>query len=422
MLPSADLSHLPAPARASIDASRDAFIREDRGSVRRGNDHSHDSRLRHFACWLDRLCYDQQSLARLTPEQEPDVLGAFLADLRKGYTLQGSAALTATTLRNYLTSARTGLSLLRQDLSPFFSLPSVSVSLPSSAVSSPYLREQLATRANWSRPTPLKEPYTLAMLVALQKVVSDMSPLAHAHLGVEAAALDWLVLILFTGSRLAEYFQTRLKKGVRFNTIPSITDAGPWGGMPLAFIRADFVFFDRAHCLASPTSLATLFADGQLLAVHVRFRFDKSKKNFTIRIFHTTGHSLLDAVAAAVSIFARAKALGIPEHEPIGAFWSPRLSSFTFLRDYHIRNALRSGCLLAYPGPLHYLRLHITRLLPHSGRVTAALCLALGGASVDTIAHKLRWQRASVPTYLRKCWQDVGPLMLTILQGAYHTS
>jgi hypothetical protein len=79
-------------------------------------------------------------------------------------------------------------------------------------------------------------------------------------------------------------------------------------------------------------------------------------------------------------------------------------------------------CCLAYPDPTHYLRIHIDRLVPHSNRVTAAVCLKMGGATDEDIAFRLRWNIASVPTYLRECFQEVGTIMTTTLQGAFKTS
>jgi hypothetical protein len=79
-------------------------------------------------------------------------------------------------------------------------------------------------------------------------------------------------------------------------------------------------------------------------------------------------------------------------------------------------------CVAAYSDPTHYLRIHIDRLVPHSNRVTAAVCLQMGGASHEDIAFRLRWKVGSVPTYLRECFQEVGPIMSSTLQGAFKTS
>jgi hypothetical protein len=37
---------------------------------------------------------------------------------------------------------------------------------------------------------------------------------------------DWTMLGLFTGSHVPKYAQTRLKAGIRYNTIPITVDAG----------------------------------------------------------------------------------------------------------------------------------------------------------------------------------------------------
>jgi hypothetical protein len=156
--------------------------------------------------------------------------------------------------------------------------------------------------------------------------------------------------------------------------------------------------------------------------VHIRFRFDKSQHNFSIRKFETTDDPILNPVDAAVSIVRRAILLRVPKLEPVGVYMPSWLPTYKFLRDYHITPILRAMCILAYPDESHYLRIHIARLVPHSNRVTAAVCLKMGGATDDEIAFRLRWNIASVPTYLRECFQEVGPIMASTLQGALKTS
>ena len=79
------------------------------------------------------------------------------------------------------------------------------------------------------------------------------------------------------------------------------------------------------------------------------------------------------------------------------------------------------ACRLAYPDPNHYCRLHISGIVAHSNRVTAALCLKLGGATDEDIAFRLRWHVSSVPTYLRECFNGIDAVMQTAIQGALTT-
>jgi hypothetical protein len=156
--------------------------------------------------------------------------------------------------------------------------------------------------------------------------------------------------------------------------------------------------------------------------VHIRFRFDKSATNISIRTFMITDDHILIQLRLTVSILRRAQILKVPAREPVGVYAVDGLSGYKFLRDYHITPILRHMYVHAYKNPMHYLRIHIHRLVPHSNRVTAAVCLKMGGAPDEEIAFRLRWNVASVPTYLRKCFQEVGPIMLTTLQGAFKTS
>jgi hypothetical protein len=79
---------------------------------------------------------------------------------------------------------------------------------------------------------------------------------------------------------------------------------------------------------------------------------------------------------------------------------------------------MRSACLSAYPNPDHYLRRHITSLVTHSMRVTAAVALAQAGISIEDIAFRLRWSPQSVTTYLRDCTHQIGRLTHAAIVGA----
>jgi hypothetical protein len=103
-------------------------------------------------------------------------------------------------------------------------------------------------------------------------------------------------------------------------------------------------------------------------------------------------------IVALINVFRRASLLRIPTHEPIGQY-RQKNGVIICLRDKDVRDILCAGCIRAYPNSSHYCRLHINGIVAHSNRVTAALCLYLGGASIDEIAFRLRWEPGSVPTY-----------------------
>jgi hypothetical protein len=158
------------------------------------------------------------------------------------------------------------------------------------------------------------------------------------------------------------------------------------------------------------------------MTVHIRFRYDKGAENFAIQRFSLSSDPVLDPVDAVVSILHRATLLLVPKWDPIGVYGASPSSPFYFLRDSHVRDELRNMCIRTYPDPNHYLRIHVARIVPHSNRVTAAVCLHMGGASIDDIAFCLRWHVSSVPTYLRECFQDVGAVMEQAVTGAFKTS
>jgi hypothetical protein len=355
----------------------------------------------------------------MTNDQLIDTLGAYLEDVKKGNNLQ-KLHLTGQSLRNYVTAAAMCMSLLTGVMPQYYDPATLS---HKRIFLHPYLHERIMQRSIWSKPEQLKEPFTYRMLADHASLLAKKNKVySYSFVGLDYAVWDWLRLGVFTGSRLAEYAQSNLRATQRYQTIPNNADSGPWAGMSLAFIAEDFTFYDHQNCTVPVDKVLQMHKQKRIHMVHIRFRFDKSKTNFSIRKFMSTQDSILHPVDAAVSILRRAQILGVPPTEPVGVYSKKEDIEFSFLRDYNITPVLRQMCVRAYPDPKHYLRLHIHRLVPHSNRVTAAVCLKMGGAKDEEIAFCLRWNVASVPTYLRECFQEVGQVMLNTLQGAFKTS
>jgi hypothetical protein len=183
----------------------------------------------------------------------------------------------------------------------------------------------------------------------------------------------------------------------------------------------DFTFFTAGLIMISHDCVASFHAQRAISAIQIRFRFDKSKDNFTIRKFSTLDHPFLNPVDAAVSILCRAQILGVPANEPIGVFQTPLAITFAFITAKTVTDVMHHACIVAYPDPQHHLLRNIKSLVAHSNRVTAAVCLQQGGASNDEIAFRLRWQPGSVPIYLPDCFQAVGDTLQKTLVGAYRS-
>jgi hypothetical protein len=347
-----------------------------------------------------------------------DLLGAFLTEVKSGTNLS-KTTLTGQTLRNYVKAATDCFSLLTG--TPF-TITDLATLSQKQAHLHPYIQELISQRSNWAQPKPRKEPYTYCMLATQARFLSKLpAPLITSFFHKEYVVWDWLRLGVFTGSRLGEYAQSNLRKGQRYQVVPSSTDTGEWAGQPLAFICEDFTFYDADDCVVPHSSLYSQHHKQTLRAVHIRFRYDKSAENFSLRKFSASTDPILNPVDALVSILHRADLLRVPSHEPIGVYGG-KGDRYYFLRDSHVCDILRLICIRTYPDPTHYLCIHILRLVPHSNRVTAAVCLQMGGATLADIAFRLRWHIVSVPTYLRECFQEVGPIMEQAIPGAFKTS
>lgn len=61
----------------------------------------------------------------------------------------------------------------------------------------------------------------------------------RAFLEVESAILNWTILGLFTGSRIAEYGQGKKRKHEPFSMVPRFELAGQWAGTLITFMRSE---------------------------------------------------------------------------------------------------------------------------------------------------------------------------------------
>jgi len=164
-------------------------------------------------------------------------------------------------------------------------------------------------------------------------------------LGKTAAVFDWSCLGIFTGSRSGEYAQTVAKHN-KFACVPNSWAALPqWHNTPIAFLAADFSFYDK-HLRLVHISLLLDLSTLDPLNVHARFRFDKSSTNFTIHK-HKQGQGFLCLVRAARSILRRAATLNVPAGNLVGTFHTHPSGSFIYLQSTDIRKVMRMSVDIA---------------------------------------------------------------------------
>jgi hypothetical protein len=424
MLPSGDLSNLPSPARAIISNSRDVFVSADRGHVRGKNDATLDARARHFATWLETAGFTVDNLGLIKQEAFHSILAAYVKAVAAGDNCKRLTTLADASIRGYLAAASDTMTLLTSKPCTYLDQATLGTKRPKVM---PMISESIGQRAAWKIPRPRKEPFTMAMIDALRQWLDNHSSKHHIHvtfLTSEYAVYDWVRLGCFTGSRIAEYGQSSSGslKGKRYARIPNTPAAGIWANQSIAFIAADFTFYSKEGIQVDISFCYLTTALQHIWFLHVRFCFDKSGTNFSIRKYTRLPKADFDPVIAAINIIRRAHLLQLPSLKPLGQFRNPTHSDNSMLKDSHVRDHLRMACCLAYPNPQHYCRIHIAGIVSHSNRVFAALCLKLGGATDEDIAFRLRWQVASVPTYLRECFNGIDDAMQTAICGAYRTA
>jgi hypothetical protein len=202
----------------------------------------------------------KQSASMLTQDQSIDTIGAFLDDLKKGNNLQGLYTLR---VNPYETIHHIGGPLFQTIT---YGRVTTQYYDPATMMQKRiylhlYLQDKIVQRTTWSNPTKQKEPFTYWMLEAHAKcyLKTKVKDLYSQFYSLNHVVYDWLRLEVFTGSRVAEYAQLGLKQNQRFQSIPNSKDAGQWAGQPLAFIRANFQFYNKGQCCIPHTQLSEGF-------------------------------------------------------------------------------------------------------------------------------------------------------------------
>lgn len=152
--------------------------------------------------------------------------------------------------------------------------------------------------------------------------------------------------------------------------------------------------------------------------LHLRFRYDKSPRNFSVRRFGRSGHKWLCPVLAAISIIRRALRLEVDPNHPVGVFRKDSSGEYTFLQSSgDIIPLLHQAIRDSFPEDHYYVQ-NIHWFTAHSFRVTAALALYNVGWTREEIAFRLCWVPQSVEHYIHECASRIDHLTIQALKGA----
>ena len=359
--------------------------------------------------------HNDVSIDHIEEHEVIPTLVAYLHNLAyKGGSIKKQASLSPATLMGYLNAA---IEWLRIVLGL-----EAKVHGPGGARNK-MIQDIIDQSRTWQKPKAKREPYSLPMFEALRNQVKAARKKNGAvTLEKKAAVLDWMRFTAFTGSRVGEYAQS-VGTTTTTSAVPELPFAEEWAGTPIAFIEDDFAFYTKDlqrlpmnKIMQNPTLAREL---------HVRFRYDKSPRNFVIRKFRSTGHKILCPVAAAISIQCRATVLGVKKGQALGVAQIPKTKNkparVVNLVSNDVIRIMRQACLDAYPSPTDYHHINVKNIDAHSGRVYAALLLSNAGISKNEIAFRLRWMPCSVDHYLRDCSEAVERLTQAAVLGSLVT-
>ena len=320
----------------------------------------------------------------------------------RGCNIKQRTNLSSQSLRNYMTAAHRVLTVWLGRVVPIYD----TASFGKQQRYHEFLGQQLRDRRNWERKRPQKLALTVQMYAALAADVASQGNSVTTFLDVDFAGYDWIRLGAFAGFRISEFGQAKVKKGEKFLHVPTNGDVPEdERGRPLAFVADDFQFFTADLTLVPHHHLLASHKLGRIQFAQLRWRYDKSARNFVFKRYSLSTDDIFNPVDAAVNIVYRSRLLHVPPNEPLGVWKHPRGRTYRFIRDSAITQVMRKAVVLAYSDPNHFYRLNIKSFVPHCIRVTAAVALRLGGAENDETAFRVRWHPASVPTYDRDIFE-----------------
>ena len=178
----------------------------------------------------------------------------------------------------------------------------------------PFLHQQIENRTKWTEPKDKKEPYTLKIFIVLKESLHKSSTTLLTFIGVEWAVYNWTRLGVFMESQIAEYAQ---EKSSQYAIVPQSKDAGIGASTPITFIAEDFTFFTSSLKIILHTDLYEAYKAKEVHSMELRFKFDKSQRNFSFQRYACTEVDIFCPVDARVHIIHQSYLLKVSTHKPV---------------------------------------------------------------------------------------------------------
>ena len=387
------------PADGLSDSSRAALaptlrrIRDsDRGTIRASNDRTARSRAKHFIDWGTSKGFTDFAFEHTSRADAGEVLSAFAQEIAEGSGILNTPQPCIKTIQGYVRAAAR-IATTRGLPDPRLLEQGIAGSNKPTYV--PLLATVFDITKKWT-PAKFDEcmPITIQILVDICAQASGA--ISGQELRASACIRDATILGSFSGSRVAEYAQSKVYKGDSFSKVPSNTASGSEGGKPLAFFLDDFCFYSGTKRLLQEAHIHSA------AYIEVRFRYTKGVRNWTYRMFAAIPSCQFCPVAAGIRVVRRWRHLFPGNDTPLFCYKQCFLSKVCFLNDKQMTAAFRQSALRVYPHGDHIMQKKANSLSSKSLRVFACLCLKLAGWSEDDISYQLRWASDAVKFYVRQ--------------------
>lgn len=363
-----------------------------------------DNRADNFRQYCISIGIEDFAFTSCPRETAQAVVAAWLDEVRDGRNPHGRTDLCGSTLGGYATAALCWANATPDNRNRNFIYEENSTKFCHA------IAVRVNQRKQWEVPVPKFEPIPPQAYSELEYRYNYLAISAAGFTSRPAVAMRCIVLASFTGSRLGEYGQSKTSKAMPIARVPPSPYAPECAGSPLAFMRGDLTFWDKADVEVPITSpnLSSAFR------LKVRFRFDKGPNNWEYRTWRRTMHPFFCPVRAAADLCRGAQLLRVPPLDPLAAYSTPGSTRLHFIVGDDIKETLGAAVTAAFPNEDHRVHQVLNKFSAHSLRVTPAMALLARGFTPDVVAFILRWNSDAIKRYMRDPRLTTHPLFLNI--------
>ena len=277
---------LPNTMRATVHSCLTHIRNTDKGVIRENNEHTISARSQFFLNWCHQRQFYDVVFLKTSPSDAQKIISSYAFDITSGKNITYTTNPRIKTVQVYVREA-SAIAHHHSPPQPDYRYEINQLGQQTSVLAAG-LQSVFHTITSWYEKNGETQSLTAEIITVLFHLTCVKKG-PYALTSLRSALFDGISLTLFTGSRVSDYAQSRVRRGEYFNRVPTNNSTGRKGGIPIAFMKEDFTFFNDQdiqqswNCLFPPCT-----------RIRVRFCFDKSPRNFSFRTFQLVSPNFLE--------------------------------------------------------------------------------------------------------------------------------